>query len=155
MGTHTHTLIRMELKNWEWFLINPGLQKTQTYLLTNEHLPRSSPHLQANKPTAGTLDFHLLNSLPINTACPNPESTCMQLTTTCFSRTEILPLFPNKHNFWYIKLTSVYLLIQADKIFIPFNRFIYNSKFPWIHVKDIFKYRENSSFNINYFSSDV
>lgn len=63
------------------------LQKTQTYLLTNEHLPRSSPHLQANKPTAGTLDFHLLNSLPINTACPNPESTCMQLTTTCFSRT--------------------------------------------------------------------
>lgn len=33
----------------------PDLQKTETYILTKEHLPRISPHPQVNELTAWTL----------------------------------------------------------------------------------------------------
>ena len=54
----------------------PDLQNTKTYLLTNEHPPRISPHPQATEFTAWTLAGlpPFLHSCPINTAHPKPSA---------------------------------------------------------------------------------
>lgn len=52
------------------------LQKTETYLQTNEYSPRISPRAQANELAAWTLAGcrpPSLNALPINAAHPNPS----------------------------------------------------------------------------------
>ena len=77
METLMHVLPGNKLRNQDTdFPLVPDLQKTETCLLTSEHLPRVPPHLQANELTAWTLAGHPIFSLLAHKqSCPNPQLT--------------------------------------------------------------------------------
>ena len=73
MKTHTCALKQMNLKNCDTdFQSMPDIQKTRTYLPTNEYPSRTPPHPQAIALPARTLAVPPLHSSPMNVA-PHPN----------------------------------------------------------------------------------